>query len=352
MILAAVNSARVNTNLEPILLFDGQENEFLETLRKKGVKVIFHRVGFYDALKERDKTNPGYLSIASGAFLRVEIPLIEQDEEFVLYTDCDILFTSDAGLLDVKPEYFACAPQQSMNDYAGDANSGVLVLNVKNMRQTYAQFSEFIVKNLYAGWPGCDQENYRRFYAGKWDKLPLIYNWKPYWGLNQDCSIIHWHGPKPEAVLNRLLNPYFEFYSAWEELFSKNVPAYKQYYEMWDRYCDASPRYNHSSATNISGHVDGYRVEGGKKLVLTGWSYLLGVNDSAALSVESSGKVYPVESFTRKLRPDVARSVKRCPENCGYFATVSIDSDFKVENMEISFHVDFPETTVLEYLKL
>ena len=40
MVFAAVNSARIHTNLKPILLFDGEENEFVDALRKKGVEII------------------------------------------------------------------------------------------------------------------------------------------------------------------------------------------------------------------------------------------------------------------------------------------------------------------------
>lgn len=31
----------------------------------------------------------------------------------------------------------------------------------------------------------------------EFDFLPLEYNWKPYWGLNENAKIIHFHGIKP-----------------------------------------------------------------------------------------------------------------------------------------------------------
>lgn len=139
------------------MLFDGEENEFIDTLRKKGVEVIFHRVNSMMLSLSVIKTSPGYSSIASGAFSSVEIPLIEKEDDYVLYTDCDVLFMSDLPVLDVYPEYFSCAPQTSKTDYLNDANSGVLVINVNKMRESYSEFSEFIVNNLHAGWPGCDQ---------------------------------------------------------------------------------------------------------------------------------------------------------------------------------------------------
>ncbi len=46
-----------------------------------------------------------------------------------------------------------------------------------------------------------DQGAYRIFYKKlfgfKWDKLPIEYNWKPYWNENTQAKIIHFHGPKP-----------------------------------------------------------------------------------------------------------------------------------------------------------
>lgn len=324
MILAAVNSARINTDLKPILLYDGEENEFLDVLRAKGVEVIFHRVGFYDALKKRDETSPGYLSIASGAFLRTEIPLIETEDDYVLYTDCDVLFTGDVSKINDRPEYFSCAPQAAKEDYDNDANSGVLVINVKNMRNTYEGFAEFIVNNLNAGWPGCDQENYRRFYQGKWNRMPLKYNWKPYWGMDNNAEIIHWHGPKPEAILNRISNPFFNLYDAWEVLYEKNKSAYEQYFDLWDRYCDASLKYDYEGSPTVCGHVDSISFDDAGVLRLSGWSYLLGRSDGPVASLEVNG--IHVEDCQRVKRPDVASAISSCSEYCGFSAKVSLPS--------------------------
>lgn len=261
LIIAAINSARKNTELEPILLFDGGENPFLDCLREKGVKIIKHRVSFYDALEEREKTQPGYLAIASGAFLRTEIPLIENEDDFVLYTDCDVTFQRNPDCLDMRPEYFACAPQQSMTDYIDDANTGVLIINVKKMRETFPAFSEFIRANIFSGWPGCDQENYRRFYYGKWEKLPLTMNWKPYWGNSDAAEIVHWHGPKPEAISEKIKNPEKELYHAWEVLYGRNKSAYEKFLLDWNLYIDPL------GADKIIGHID---VFNRKKII--GWA--------------------------------------------------------------------------------
>lgn len=317
MVFAAVNSARVHTNLKPILLFDGEDNEFIDALRKKGVEVIFHRVKFYDALAERDKINPGYSSIASGAFLRVEIPLIEKEDDYVLYTDCDVLFMKDLPEFDTYPEYFSCAPQTSKTDYINDANSGVLIINVKNMRDSYSEFSRFIVNNLYAGWPGCDQENYRRFYTGKWNNLPLEMNWKPYWGDNSNISILHWHGPKPEVILDKIIDSAFKLYPAWEDLYSRNVSAYRFFFERWDRYTVQSLKACYEKNSNISGFVDSIAIDSGH-VSLTGWSYLLGNYNDVHFKVSINGVEKEIKSIQRIPRPDVQKAINTAGLNCGF----------------------------------
>lgn len=319
MVFAAVNSARIHTNLKPILLFDGEENEFVDALRKKGVEIIFHRVKFYDALVEREKTSPGYASIASGAFLRVEIPLIEKEDDFVLYTDCDVLFMQDLPKFDEYPEYFSCAPQTSKTDYINDANSGVLILNVKNMRDSYPAFAKFIVNNLNAGWPGCDQENYRRFYAGKWDNLPLEMNWKPYWGENNNINILHWHGPKPEIILEKIIDANLKLYPAWEDLYSRNKIAYHYFFERWDRYTVQSLKACYENNSKICGFVDTLSYDN-ESVILTGWSYLFGKNKEVNIKVIINGQEKQINSIECLKRPDVQKA----------FNSAGIDSGFKI----------------------
>lgn len=83
LIKGAVNSALKNTSLDPHFLYDGEENELTEWLRNKGVKVIPHRVSFYDALKNHYPEIA--LNVASGAFLRCDIPIVEK-KTILFYT--------------------------------------------------------------------------------------------------------------------------------------------------------------------------------------------------------------------------------------------------------------------------
>lgn len=231
LILAAVESAFENTTLTPCLIFDGEENDLTRTLRGKGVEIIFHRVSFYDDLKSF--YDEAALNIASGAFLRCDIPIIEKEDDFVLYTDCDVLFLKDFDFSSLKhPDYFACAPQTNRRNYF-DFNTGVMVMNVKNLRESHEKFVKFIKNNLKK-FSAYDQSAYQIFYNVKNTKLPPKFNHKPYWGIDNDAVIVHFHGGKPvdfsnEEVLKRFPREYVSFYR-------KNPEAYRYYLELFSEY--------------------------------------------------------------------------------------------------------------------
>jgi len=99
LIKAAVRSARMNTTLKPHMLYNGEPNEFTNEIANLGVTIVPHRVSFYDALLSEKEKNPNFDLLSwSGAHLRIEIPLIEKQDEIVLYTDCDVMFLKDPAL--------------------------------------------------------------------------------------------------------------------------------------------------------------------------------------------------------------------------------------------------------------
>nr|WP_321983182.1 hypothetical protein [uncultured Lichenicoccus sp.] len=230
LIRVSVDSALRHTTLRPHMLYDGADSPFIDELRNRGVTIVPWRVSFYDALAVR---GAGYQAVAAGAFLRVEIPEIETEDDVVLYTDCDVVFRSDPEF-DSTPRLFAGAPQTSVHDYARDLNTGVMLMNVAGLRAGLPAFREFIVANLQAGWPGCDQENYRRFYAGRWESLDPKFNWKPYWGSNPKAVIMHWHGPKPMLVDKLIRDPDMVTDRAWKELYHGARAHYAQALDEWN----------------------------------------------------------------------------------------------------------------------
>lgn len=206
-IRAAVQSALTHTDLKPICLCYDPEHklraDMVEFFAQKGVTLIRAESRVL-AMAQQLGLDLSFLHLptASGAYLRFEVPLIETEDEFVLYTDCDVLFTGPMELGGLKPKYFACAPEFYPDNW-DYCNTGVMLMNVPAMRATNngllaTTFARWSAKMFWAN----DQGDINAFYFQGWDRLPLEYNWKPYWGVNGQSRIVHFHGPKPNDVIS------------------------------------------------------------------------------------------------------------------------------------------------------
>jgi hypothetical protein len=231
LIRVAVESAHQKTRLRPNMLYDGQPNEFTDELRRKGVRIIPYRVSFYRELEQHQPHNEWYLKIASGAFLRTEIPLIETDDDFVLYTDCDVMFLKDIPSLSCH-EPFIVAPEAEPDALSG-INTGVMLMNVRSLKDSFSKFREFIGNNLER-FNAFDQTAYQLFYPGQFGALSPQLNWRPYWWYNPDAVVLHWHGPKPIVVRRLLDDPNSSTWEVWRHLFSRDPDSYRQYLSIWD----------------------------------------------------------------------------------------------------------------------
>jgi hypothetical protein len=236
LIKAAVESAIKNTSLVPHFLYDGTPDKLTAWLEAKGVNVIYHRTSFYNHLKEFYPQE--MLRTAAGAFLRCDIPLIEAEDDLVLYTDCDVLFVGEIIPQDIpRPELFACAPEVGQTNWAV-LNTGAMLMNLPALRKTHRDFTEFIIGHL-PELTTFDQTAYNRFYAGRHTPLPLEYNWKPYWGANPDAKIIHFHGPKPHHMVQIMTGvPVPDIY---KPLFAMNRLGCIHYLSLFGKYSDNFP---------------------------------------------------------------------------------------------------------------
>ncbi len=174
----AVHTAKLYTSLEPICLYDGSNETHLKWFKSQGVTVIRHR----SYLHEDIIRVWGDHVKALGAFARIDIPLFTEDE-FVLYTDTDIMFQSDVSELEnIKPRYLAIAYDTDPTDKKR-INSGVMLLNAKTMRETLPEFCLFLRNHMSRHWICYDQDGYLQYYhlQGMTDELPLEYNWKTNW---------------------------------------------------------------------------------------------------------------------------------------------------------------------------
>jgi hypothetical protein len=239
-IRAAVESARCRTNLRPHMIYDGPEDDFTQEIRARGVTVIFHRLSFHDALREAQQQQrpewPEYMRTAEGAFMRLEIGLLETEESHILYTDCDVMFEAAVSIDHLRPDVFAIAPQFKPDSFYDDVNCGVMVVNVDRMRRDRLALIEFMCEN-FARVGGYDQELLQLYYRGRWDPLPPVYNWKPHWGAQPRARIVHFHGPKPAAAAKLLHDPDYRredpVFQTWRHWFFVAPSGYEHYVQRW-----------------------------------------------------------------------------------------------------------------------
>jgi len=196
----AVLTARAAGGLEPFLLYHGNRNDFTAWMTRHGVTVIDAAPRFLETIRKAQAAGT-YKPHSIGHWLRVAIPQLETAHEFVLYTDCDVIFLKPENWSAIRPKIFAAAPEFKKDNW-NYFNSGVMVLNVPAMRQTYDAFEALITGRILAGThPYYDDEwALNEAYRGHWQKLDPALNWKPYWGFSAAAKILHFHGPKLNAI--------------------------------------------------------------------------------------------------------------------------------------------------------
>jgi lipopolysaccharide biosynthesis glycosyltransferase len=215
--VAVITAKKTNPSIEPYLILDGEIDDLIQYLIDMGVTVIKHTVTFYNELKEHYKDN----TISLGAFLRIDIPKICNDlnieDDYVLYTDNDVMFINDvSSLYELKPKYFMCAGEFDPKFTPMGMNSGVMWINWKNMNEDYDNFVFFIKNNLHK-FETYDQDAIRQFFKDKMEEFDYRFNYKPYWGNDDDIKILHFHGPKPtfnnkqlkDFPYPKLITPFF-----------------------------------------------------------------------------------------------------------------------------------------------
>jgi hypothetical protein len=248
-----LTSAAANTTLDPYLIYSGEpDHPILPLVERYGVTVIHRKSSILPDLERMKAKFPDFpIELATGSFLRIDLPHIcrelRYDDEHVIYTDCDVVFLRDIpppGVHDaLHPYLFSCAPELSKAKWgAMEMNSGVMVMNVKRLVRNLAAFKRFItagdtLNELVKR--GFDQRAYQLYYEGLWSDLPLEYNWKPYWGFNEEAVIVHFHGPKIPQLVDiwngntqhirpRIMKHYLD-----------DPAAYRQYFASFERYFPA-----------------------------------------------------------------------------------------------------------------
>jgi lipopolysaccharide biosynthesis glycosyltransferase len=78
-----------------------------------------------------------------------------------------------------------------------------------------------------------DQTMYNNLFKNQISRLPIEYNWKPYWGINEKSKIIHFHGIKPFSI-----QP-FEYMNQIETLrflYNGKSKIYEHYNQLFENY--------------------------------------------------------------------------------------------------------------------
>lgn len=205
-LVAALESCRSETKLHPVCVCDAPDRGLLDILAKYDVQVAIRTPAFAEVF--RRTTLEGFdPTVAEAHYLRLEIPLIETREEYILYTDCDVLFTMDPPLNEVRPAYIAAAPESQRYNRLY-FNAGVMVMNVPACRQAYGAVQDLVLSRLKNGiHRAYSQGDLNGFFWSAVQYLPAEYNWKPYWGRNANALIVHFHGPKLHHLLRLPAEP-------------------------------------------------------------------------------------------------------------------------------------------------
>lgn len=208
LLYVSLKSARQNTNLDLYVVYDGsEEGRCYEILKEFDVHIIKQEFSHKQELKniytdEFMKQSFGKIistDKVAGSFMRLDIPFIEQEDEYVLYTDIDVMFMRDFSHEDFgKPQYLAATAEfdkdlSKMNYF----NSGIMYLNVRNMKEISNQIFDMLKKGIRHESGIVDQGYLNQLCFDKMTVMPIEFNWKPYWGYNKDAYIIHLHAMKP-----------------------------------------------------------------------------------------------------------------------------------------------------------
>ncbi|HQT65379.1 MAG: hypothetical protein B7Z75_01485 [Acidocella sp. 20-57-95] len=192
----AVLSARAFGQLDPHLLYYGKRNDFTAWMTQHGVTVIDAAPHFLPIIQAAEQAGI-YKAHSIGHWLRVVLPQVETTQEFVLYTDCDVIFLNKVDWQNIRPKVFAAAPEFKRDNW-NYFNAGVMVVNIPAMQLSYNLFETQICSRIEAtdSYSYDDQQALNEAYRGLWDRLDVRLNWKPYWGYNSKAAILHFHGPK------------------------------------------------------------------------------------------------------------------------------------------------------------
>lgn len=212
MFMCALESARKNTSLDLHCLYDFRktvsdniEDDRMYTLLKQyNVTIHLTSIDFEkelcnvytdDYLKECNVTKSSLYS----RFLRFMLGDVEKDDAYIFYADTDIIFLKDFNIdtFAELPESVGVCPEFTNNYSYSNFNAGIMLIKLDSYRKAKEQLITFLKNGIKAPTECCDQGYLNLLYKKNFIRMNNCYNWKPYWGINEDAVIIHLHGLKP-----------------------------------------------------------------------------------------------------------------------------------------------------------
>ncbi len=208
-LIAAIESCLRSTSLKPHLVYDGPDNALLSYFRNRGVVVILHRLSFFTELNRyRGIVSIDYNWLIGNA-LRFDIPKIENDAQFILYTDTDVVFHRDVRFESLSAPLAAVKEIIVQGDVMQETdrafNAGVMVMNVAFMRSLYDVFRQSLI-DIASGKlvnPWYDQGVLNSICQGLWMPLPQTLNCRPFYGCEGSPAISHFQFLKPHMITDR-----------------------------------------------------------------------------------------------------------------------------------------------------
>ena len=147
--------------------------------------------------------------------MRFDVPGLFPEQEYVLYTDIDVIFQRDPVplLQTARPDFIAgvsygrssCCPVGPKPTIKADINAGVLLINVQAWLQEFdaliATSKRFEWGNICEAW---DEGIINRHFAKRIKFLRRTFSWRPWMGIFKTAPIVHYHGVKPAHLIEYL----------------------------------------------------------------------------------------------------------------------------------------------------
>lgn len=232
---AAILSGRNEApSLVPVVIFTGshsaEQMALKRWLHRHGSVGITHNLSFQHDMNMLSRDPEwGFSQYILGSWLRVDLPSVLEsvwkvgslasmsarfrrelrsaDQEYVLWTDPDILFRGSIDSCTLaKPQVLSVGPELRMG---WPENYGVIYFNVSGYRTFFPQLIKWGRQKHFHF--DHDQNFFLAYWGTAVNVLPNGMNWKPYWGdastaipgpvTHEQIKIVHFHGPKLSTAI-------------------------------------------------------------------------------------------------------------------------------------------------------